>query len=280
MTSTMGEKQSKTMEAHNEEKQAFDHKQPTINDFNRQNIFHDTQLGPCYDILQDKLRELSFDSGKVWLIDCYPRLCPLKPQKRTMEYSIVRSARISFDLGLKDKEQDDRLVRYLIKHKHTSPLETIKFTFKIKVPIAAARQILRHRMANINEVSGRYSEMKPEFYHPKWKTQSKTNKQASNDHDFIVDKELDEELEEIYNKCYSFYKKALDKGVSRELARFVLPLSLMTEFYFTMDLNNLFKFFDLRLDTACQEETRQAAQAMFELIQPLIPVASEIYLAK
>jgi len=254
------------------QEQSFDHKRCSLN-----NIVVDSQLGECYDILDGKPREIEFASGKVSLIDCYPRVCPLYPEKRTMEYAIVRSARISFDLGLKSKEQDDKLVSYLIKHFHTSPLENVKFTFKLKIPIFVARQIIRHRMANVNEVSGRYSEMKPEFYHPKWKTQSKTNKQASNDFDFIESKELDTDLQNAFDTCYSFYKKALSKGVSRELARCILPLSTMTEMYFTMDLNNLFKFFKLRLDESCQEETRHAAQAMFDLIEPLIPVACKIY---
>lgn len=195
---------------------------------------------------------------------------------------VVDAARKSYDSSSKGKKQDKKLSRFLMKERHTSPFEQVKFTFVIKCPIFVARQIVRHRMSNMNELSARYTEM-PEHFHTipfdGWRLQSKTNKQGSNGLlDFELGKEFSRKEEEFYKQAYSLYKEMLEAGISRELARKVLPTSLYTEFYLCMDLHNFFHFSKLRTHDGAQEETRDVANAAIELVKDHIPVAYKAFM--
>jgi len=215
------------------------------------------------------------DDGFVRLVDVMPRLVP---QGRTIESAIVRSARVSFGQGLKTPEEDARLVRYLIKNSHTSPLESVKFSFHIRCPLFVAVHLIRHRTANVNMFSQRYAESDDSYMHPSQiekgiRAPSKTNKQAGDTE--ITNGEvirLIEDTEALLDQIFVNYHKLLEAGVAKEVARFCLPQATYTELYYTMDLNNLLKFLRLRDDTHTQHETRVFAHAMKELIRPLLPV--------
>lgn len=191
---------------------------------------------------------------------------------------IVQSARVSYGNGTKTVSQDAGLIDYLLRHQHTSPFEQVVFTFHVKMPIFVARQWVRHRTGRMNEVSGRYSIMKDEFYVPETKDiepQSKDNKQGRSDEPFgeAKAKEIQAALQKGQKDSYDSYSELLDTGLAREVARINLPLSLYTEFYWQMDLNNLFRFLKLRLDGHAQYEIRQYAQVMLELVRKVCPLA-------
>lgn len=236
---------------------------------------NDNILGECYDVLASKVRDITVGQSKISLVDCTPRLCPVG---RTCEYAIVRAARVSYGLGLKNPEQDRKLVDYLMRHYHTSPFEFVQFTFRIECPIFVARQIMRHRTFSFNEYSARYSEMKDRFYLPaEFGLQDTVNKQGS------IDAELTNEeagiLQQYYKNTYDFayanYQKLLDEGVSREQARMLLPVGIFTEMYATIDLSNLLKFLRLRMDEHTQRETRDIASAMYDLVKQVVPYVIE-----
>ena len=160
---------------------------------------------------------------------------------------IVQSARVSYGEGTKTVSQDGALIDYLLRHQHTSPFEQVVLTFHVKMPIFVARQWVRHRTGRMNEVSGRYSIMKEEFYVPaedKVSPQSSNNKQGRADEAFDKDSacQIINDLESGQKAAYENYSKLIDKGLAREIARINLPLSLYTEFYWQMDLHNLFHF--------------------------------------
>lgn len=191
---------------------------------------------------------------------------------------IVQSARVSYGNGTKTVSQDAGLIDYLLRHQHTSPFEQVVFTFHVKMPIFVARQWVRHRTGRMNEVSGRYSIMKDEFYVPETKDiepQSKDNKQGRSDQPFdeAKAKEIQAALQKGQKDSYDSYSELLDTGLAREVARINLPLSLYTEFYWQMDLNNLFRFLKLRLDGHAQYEIRQYAKVMLELVRKVCPMA-------
>ncbi len=191
---------------------------------------------------------------------------------------IVQSARVSYGNGTKTVSQDAGLIDYLLRHQHTSPFEQVVFTFHVKMPIFVARQWVRHRTGRMNEVSGRYSIMKDEFYVPETKDiepQSKDNKQGRSDEPFdeAKAKEIQAALQKGQKDSYDSYSELLDTGLAREVARINLPLSLYTEFYWQMDLNNLFRFLKLRLDGHAQYEIRQYAKVMLELVRKVCPMA-------
>ena len=208
------------------------------------------------------------DKGFVRLIDHYGD-----------DSTIVQSARVSYGDGTKTKREDRDLIRYLVRHSHTSPLEQVEFRFHFKLPIFVARQIVRHRTANINEQSARYSVMKNEAYVPdELRTQDTVNKQGGVGR---VDEELEEMLlSRMYDEqdeLFTNYEEYIKEGVCREQARINLPLSLYTEWYWKMDLHNLFHFLRLRLDWHAQKETRAYAQAVYDLIKPIVPIACEAF---
>lgn len=219
--------------------------------------------------------------GFVKLIDCMPRQIPLDSRKLMCDSAIVQAARVSYGQGLKDYETDSKLINYLYKHKHTSPFEMVKFKFHVKAPIFVARQWFRHRMGNYNEISGRYSELKEEIYIPdKISSQSKINKQLSSDDDISNNKKVKNLMEntEMYNKIqFTNYKELMNAGVSRETARINLPLSLFTEFYFSIDLHNLLNFIKLRNSKNAQYEIKEYASKIQEIIEPLCPITMKAF---
>ena len=237
----------------------------------------DEFLGECYDVLQDKERTKTVGQSRVTLVDCTPRLCPIG---RTAEYAIVRAARVSYGLGLKGAQQDKGLVNYLMRHYHTSPFEFVQFTFRIECPIFVARQIMRHRTFSFNEYSARYSEMKDRFYIPDtFGAQDTVNKQGTVREEYSSDQtaELQRYYVETYEQAYTNYQALLDAGVSREQARMILPVGIYTEMYATIDLSNLLKFLKLRMDEHTQLETREVANAMYELAKQVVPDAIEAW---
>jgi len=196
--------------------------------------------------------------------------------------SIVQSARVSYGTGTKTLHEDRGLIRYLLRHKHTTPFEMVEFKFHIKVPIFIARQWIRHRTANVNEYSGRYSVMKDEFYLPnltELRPQSATNRQGRAEDTFSQEKaqEIQDIMNKTQNDLYSEYEGLLDKELARELARINLPLSNYTEWYWKIDLHNLLHFLRLRVDSHAQYEIREYGLVMADLVKEFVPLAWEAF---
>lgn len=219
--------------------------------------------------------------GFVKLIDCMPKEVPMDSRKLMCDSAIVQAARVSYGQGLKDYNTDKKLINYLYKHKHTSPFEMVKFKFHVKTPIFVARQWFRHRMGNYNEISGRYSKLKEEIYIPeKVSSQSLINKQLSANDDLRNDdivRNLMTNAETYNNIQFTNYEELMKAGVSRETARINLPLSLFTEFYFSIDLHNLLNFIKLRNSENAQYEIKQYAKAIEDIITPLCPITMDAY---
>jgi thymidylate synthase (FAD) len=213
------------------------------------------------------------NAGFIKLVDCMPRVISQECKELMCDFAIVQAARVSLDQGTKNVEQDSKLIDFLIKNKHTSPFEMVKFKFHVKCPIFIQRQWIRHRMANVNEISGRYSILKPDFYIPeKICVQGEFNKQMSGEeikNPDIID--LFKTYIETANQQYSTYNKLIDMGVSKEMARIGLPLNMYTEFYWCIDLHNLLNFMRLRSAPNAQPEIRQYSNAIKELIRDLCP---------
>jgi len=197
--------------------------------------------------------------------------------------AIVQAARVSYGTGTKKVSEDRGLIRYLMRHRHTTPFEMVEFKFHVKLPIFVARQWIRHRSANVNEYSGRYSIMKEEFYIPQpgdIRIQSEVNKQGRSAEE--ASPELKEKfinhLKETDRYLYAEYQKFVESGLARELARINLPLSLYTEWYWKIDLHNLFHFLSLRLDDHAQKEIRVYAEVMATMVEAVCPMAYEAFL--
>jgi len=195
---------------------------------------------------------------------------------------IVQAARVSYGDGTKTIRQDKGLIEYLISHQHTSPFEQVILTFHCKMPVFIARQWIRHRTARLNEISGRYSVMADEFYIPEKDQvlyQSKSNRQGrAGDEvpDQIKQKVLDI-LTDGQNLAYREYEKMINEGIARELSRINLPLSLYTQWYWQIDLSNLFHFLKLRMDYHAQWEIRQYANAMADITKAVAPLAYKAF---
>ncbi len=219
------------------------------------------------------------DKGHVTLIDVMPRLVP--DDQKTADGAIVQAARVSYGDGTKTINEDRGLIRYLMRHQHTTPLEMVEFKFRMKLPICIARQAIRHRTSNVNEVSGRYSVLPDEFYIPDpddVRSQSKTNKQGGDE--LVSQKEAElfrMDLEQISAQAYELYQSYIDKGVSREQARMMLPVNLYTEWYWKIDLHNLLHFLALRCDAHAQKEIRVFGDAILSLIRPIVPFSCEAW---
>ena len=197
--------------------------------------------------------------------------------------SIVQAARVSYGKGTKKVSEDRGLIRYLLRHRHTTPFEMVEFKFHVKLPIFVARQWIRHRTANVNEYSGRYSVMKEEFYIPpeeEIRFQSAVNKQGRAEEEVPPElkRRFVEFLRKIQADSYAEYAALVEAGLARELARGGLPLSLYTEWYWKIDLHNLFHFLGLRLDRHAQQEIRAYAAVMAEMVQAVCPLAYEAFL--
>lgn len=191
--------------------------------------------------------------------------------------AIVQAARISYGDGTKSVQSDLSLIEYLLRHNHTTPFEMVEFKFHIRVPIHIWRQWVRHRTASINEYSTRYSKAINDMEQvapDEWRLQSTTNKQGSEG--FL---EIEEGKKASYDQlCFQVeakkeYEAKLSRGITREQARNDLPMSTYTEAYWKINLHNLLHFLNLRLDPHAQKEIRDYAEAILQLITPIVPVA-------
>ncbi len=221
------------------------------------------------DILDKEFRVL--DKGFVRLVDY------LGGDSR-----IVQAARVSYAEGTKSYREDAGLIDYLLRHEHTSPFEQVILTFHVKLPIFVARQWVRHRTARLNEVSGRYSIMKDEFYLPAagdLAAQSSDNKQGRMDEPLPADQAagIISKFEKGQADAYEDYSSLVEEGLAREIARINLPLSLYTEWYWQIDLHNLFRFIMLRLDPHAQKEIRLYAQVLLDITRAVAPAATESF---
>lgn len=194
--------------------------------------------------------------------------------------SIVQAARVSYGPGTKTPSSDESLIRYLMRHEHTSPFEMVELKFHVKCPIFIARQWVRHRTASINEISGRYSFIEEEFYCPEATVifqQSESAKQCGTETLVEHPEGCAESLNEICKEAFNYYEGILEEGVRRELARIILPLATYTEFYWKIDLHNLFRFMKLRSSDKAQLEMQSYAKAIMELTQPIVPIAFKAF---
>lgn len=219
-----------------------------------------------------------------------------------VEYSgsdekICRAARVSYGQGTKSVRENRGLIRYLVRHKHTSPLEMADVTLHIKLPIFVMRQLVRHRTSSLNEYSARYSVLTDEMYVPNLENiqpQSTTNKQGRGGDMTDADKQAAQDLirqatthsHKIYQTLlnegglvehYGFSEEFPEAGISREIARTVMPVAGYTELYWKQNLHNLFHMLKLREDPHAQWEIQEFARAIYKLIQPLYPAACEAY---
>jgi thymidylate synthase (FAD) len=189
---------------------------------------------------------------------------------------VVQAARVSYGAGTKSLREDAGLIDYLLRNQHTSPFEQFILTFHVKLPLFVARQWIRHRTARVNEVSGRYSIMKDDFYIPEREdiaVQSADNKQGRGGAlEAEVTAAAQASLKSAQTNMYADYADLIDRGVARELARINLPLSLYTEWYWQIDLHNLFHFLELRLDAHAQKEIRLYAQTLFDITKSVAPL--------
>ena len=234
---------------------------------------------PFVDVMQGDARwEIPVhDHGFVALVDAMPRLIP---EGQTADQAIVQAARVSYGAGTKKINEDRGLIRYLLRHRHTTPFEMIEFKFHMAMPIFVARQWIRHRTANVNEYSARYSIMPDRFYRPSVENvrkQSTTNRQGGEE---VIDVSTAEDFLSLLEDSEALYTRYLDlteRGVARELARAALPVSVYTEWYWKCDLHNLLHFLSLRMDPHAQIEIRDYATAMYDMIKPIVPITCEAF---
>jgi thymidylate synthase (FAD) len=208
--------------------------------------------------------------------------------------AIVQAARTSYGKGTKSVSEDRGLIRYLMKNHHTSVFEMVEFKFHIKLPIFVMRQHVRHRTANLNEYSGRYSVMTDEFYIPephRLQSQSVVNKQGSGGALGGAELEAVHELiKHMSAESYQSYLALINdpqsadywpidgrQGLSRELSRIILPQNIYTECYWKIDLKNLLHYIRLRADSHAQWEIQEFARALGKFVQAQCPIAFEAF---
>jgi thymidylate synthase (FAD) len=247
------------------------------------------------EVLQDPKYRAVLDHGFVGLVDTMGT-----------DSSIVQAARVSYGDGTKTVLEDRGLIRYLMRHKHTSPFEMCQIKIHIKMPIFVMRQWVRHRTASLNEYSGRYSVMTDEFYMPepdKILPQSKDNKQgrAGEELSPVTTTGVRWMMNAAYSTSYDIYKALLGEdhgdrnlvydpydpndqlfgddfnGIAREMARSVLPVGNYTELYWTQNLHNMMHLLKLRMDPHAQYEIRAFADTVYDLIKPIYPNALEAF---
>ena len=200
--------------------------------------------------------------------------------------AIVQAARVSYGAGTKKAQDDNSLIRYLMRHWHSTPFEMCEIKFHIKLPVFVARQWIRHRTANVNEYSARYSILDREFYIPdpsNLAAQSKINNQGRGE--VLEAEEAQRVLEILKNdsdRSYANYERLLSSdgkpGLARELARMNLPTNIYTQWYWKTDLHNLFNFLRLRADKHAQYEIRVYAEIIGEIVQKWVPKAYQAFL--
>lgn len=208
--------------------------------------------------------------------------------------AIVQSARVSYGAGTKKINQDRGLIQYLMRHKHTTPFEMCEIKFHIKLPMFIARQWIRHRTANVNEYSARYSILGSDFYLPEKQhlaAQSLINNQGRGE---VLNEDEAEKvlaiLEQDAKQCYAHYQAMLNEDeqgntideskskLARELARMNLPVNFYTEWYWKIDLHNLLHFLHLRADSHAQYEIRAYAQLMLDIVAKWVPLTYEAFM--
>ncbi len=196
--------------------------------------------------------------------------------------AIVQAARVSYGEGTRTVSDDRTLIRYLMRHRHTSPFEMAEVKLLVRVPMDCWRQWIRHRTASVNEYSTRYSvaiEAAQQTAPDRWRLQSAQNRQGS---EGFLSPELGQELSaaeaQLQAHARQVYKRRLELGVAREQARKDLPLSTYTEAYWKIDLHNLLHFLELRLAPEAQWEIRQYAHTIaYEIVRPLFPLVWEAF---
>lgn len=195
--------------------------------------------------------------------------------------AIVQAARVSYGEGTKSIRDDRGLIRYLMRHRHTTPFEMVEFKFLIRLPIYVARQMVRHRTASLNEASARYSVVTDEYEVPvaeEVRHQSTRNRQGRGDLlPSVVVERFRANLDRISKEAYAAYSEALEQGVARETARLLLPVAYYTQWYWKIDLWNLFHFLSLRLDPHAQEEIRLYAAELATFARAVCPIAYEAF---
>ena len=207
--------------------------------------------------------------------------------------AIVQAARVSYGKGTKKITNDRGLIRYLMRHRHTTPFEMCEIKFHVKLPVFVARQWIRHRTANVNEYSARYSILDREFYIPapeQLAAQSVANRQGRGE--VLEGEEAARVLAMLRDdaaQCYDHYEEMLNEdadgnprdperpGLARELARMNLPLNIYTQWYWKVDLHNLLHFLSLRADPHAQYEIRVYAEAMLDMVRRWLPIACEAF---
>ena len=195
--------------------------------------------------------------------------------------SIVQAARVSYGSGTKKKREDKGLIRYLMRHQHTTPFEMCEIKFHVKLPIFVARQWIRHRTASVNEYSARYSILDNEFYIPEKENlqlQDKYNKQGRRNEVSEVEAKLIQSLLDRESKnAYENYESMLKSGLARELARMVLPVNFYTQWYWKVNLHNLMNFLKLRVDKHAQYEIRVYAEKMLDILKLWVPITFKAF---
>lgn len=211
------------------------------------------------------------DKGFIYLVDYQGE-----------DKSIVQAARTSYGKGTKKVSDDRALIRHLMRHSHTTPFEMVEFKFHAKLPIFVAREWVRHRTANINEYSARFSEMPDEFYLPAPEVlckQDKNNKQGRSDERLSRDQEAKvlAMLGAMYASDYGAYQEFLDMELARELARIGLSVASYTTWYWKIDLHNLLHFLKLRMDKNAMYEIRIYAEAIAQIVKDAMPIVFEAF---
>ena len=210
------------------------------------------------------------ENGFVRLVDTMP--------VENLDEAIVQAARVSYAGGTTATRSSRGLIRYLMRHHHNTPFEMVEFKFHIKMPIFIARQHLRHRTASVNELSARYSVVPDNFFKPSvYRQQSTTNKQGS-DGKLELDEQLSEQPVELCRSAFMIYENLLDAGCCRELARCHLPQSTYTEFYWKINLHNLLHYLALRMEEGAQQEIRDYANAIYDLVKDKVPIVMEAFM--
>ena len=192
---------------------------------------------------------------------------------------IVQAARVSYGAGTRTYREGAALIDHLLRLEHTSPFEQVILTFHVKLPIFVARQWIRHRTARVNEISGRYSVLKDEFYLPApadIAAQNAKDRQGRSADSVPEDvaRSTIARMEAGQRAAYDEYSEFVGAGLARELARIDLPLSLYTEWYWQIDLHNLFRFIQLRLDPHAQLEIRAYARVLLDMARAVAPAAA------
>lgn len=217
--------------------------------------------------MEPLLTQIVLDKGSVELLDIMGD-----------DLAIVNAARVSYLGESKGEELDKKLLFYLMRAGHMSPFEQVELKFRIKCPMFVARQWFRHRTGMYNEVSRRYTSEEIEFFTPEhWRMQDDKDKQGSTTLPVEKDDYFYVQYKAFLENVLDFYEEMIESGVARELARIVFPFSLYTTFMFKMNARNLLHFLRLRMDDHAQQEIRDYAFAMYDMMKEKLPWTMEAF---